>query len=143
MTQHTQGRLEVVNDIGSWSAEYDGYGSTCVVGVAVDGGPMVALSVTHTPNLFAEPDPIPNARRLVACWNYCIELDTGAMEVLTEVGKSAADHFQELGHEVAKLTSLNDELLKALKDARRELAYGARQKGHDAADAMIKKVEGA
>jgi hypothetical protein len=45
--------------------------------------------------------------------------------------------------ELAAVEAQRDELLEALKDARRELAYGARQKGHDAADAMIKKMEGA
>lgn len=43
---------------------------------------------------------------------------------------------------VMELIRQRDELLAALKDARRELAYAGRQEAHDAANAAIAKAEG-
>lgn len=43
---------------------------------------------------------------------------------------------------ILALIAERDELLVALKDARRELAYAGRQEAHDAANAAIAKVEG-
>jgi hypothetical protein len=44
--------------------------------------------------------------------------------------------------ELKRVTKQRNELLAALKDARRELAYAGRQEAHDAASAAIAKAEG-
>ena len=79
-TQHTPGRLDVVNDTGEWAAEYDAEGTTCSVGLVTESGSMVALAVAYSPNIFADPDPTANARRLVACWNRLEKFTTEQIE---------------------------------------------------------------
>ena len=64
--QHTPGRLKVAEGTDRWSAVYDGYGSSATRGLAIEGGHIIALAVEHNANLFSDPDPMENARRLVA-----------------------------------------------------------------------------
>lgn len=116
--QHTTGRLEVVNDTGSWNAEYDGDGTSCHVGVAIAGGPMVALAIAYSPNIFADPDPTANARRLAACWNACEGINTLLLEQLRVP-------LRDLNGSELALLEQRDELLAAIgacRDAMPETA---------------------
>lgn len=67
------------------------------------------------------------------------------LELIAEVeylrGKNR-EHFDACigcDEELKRATKQRDELLAALKDARRELAYAGRQEAHDAASAAIAK----
>lgn len=53
-----------------------------------------------------------NARRLVACWNACDGLHTESLECNKPLGDQLVDAINQ-----------RDELLEALKDARRKLAW--------------------
>ena len=108
-TQHTPGRLDVVNDTGEWAAEYDAEGTTCSVGLVTESGSMVALAVAYSPNIFADPDPTANARRLVACWNACEGINTLLLEQLRVP-------LRDLNGSELALLEQRDELLDALKD---------------------------
>ena len=105
--QHTPGKLKVAEGTDRWSAVYDGYGSSATRGLAIEGGHIIALAVEHNANLFSDPDPMENARRLVACWNACDGISTENLEDNQPV--------KELAEKYNAAFAQRDELLAALK----------------------------
>lgn len=124
--QHKPGKLKVAEGTDRWSAVYDGYGSSATRGLAIEGGHIIALAVEHNANLFSDPDPMENARRLAACWNALDGISTSQIEAAARSGSIA--------YALHKVISQRDELLEALDgllgpNALRSLC---RQDGRDA-----------
>lgn len=120
MTENPRNRLTVINDTGSWSASYDGYGTSSYQGIAIDGGSVIALALAHSPNIFAEVDPSDRARRLVACWNACEGISTEHLENIDMLGEKLAGRFEALHASERELMDTRDELLQALIDIAEE-----------------------
>ena len=121
-TQHTQGRLYVVESQEHWGRV------NCHLTAEVDDASIGSIWVNGTSKNRA------NARRLVACWNACEGIPTEMLEAVCKVPLAAAmlveqlDHFKALAKdngqaiiktacELADAKAQRDDLLEALKDA--------------------------
>lgn len=112
--KHTKGRLRT-SDCGEWSASHDGIGTSCYEGIKDESGSVVALVVAHDEAWFSNPDTGPTARRLVACWNAFEGEATERIEAGTSRNTAIA---------ALRYLSERDELLSALKEARRWIGDG-------------------
>lgn len=120
--QHTPGRLTVR---GGYSIYAD------------DGKTPVAD--TCLTNSVPDNDEA-NARRLVACWNWCEGQDTDGLELSTKIGRTAKDFITEAYAKELELIAQRDELLAALKLAERHCPVGST--AEILARAAIAKTEG-
>lgn len=95
-------------DMGGWSAEYDGLGSSAAHAIANSAGEVVAIAVTRGGG-FYPPEVTPIAQRIVACWNACTGIPTEQLE------SDFAQGYEPWG-DVQHLRAQRDELLSALSE---------------------------
>lgn len=104
---HTQGKLRVAKDVQDWSVSNDECCSTCYTDLTSESGTVIALVVAGEKSVHANPDPRPDARRLVACWNACDGISTETLELVPR--------FTEAGIKtVQSVEAQRDKLLAAL-----------------------------
>lgn len=77
---HTQGTLRTAKDVQDWSVSNDECGSTAYTDLTDENGTVIALVVVGEKSPWGRPDPRPNTRRLVACWNACDGISTETLE---------------------------------------------------------------
>lgn len=104
---HTQGKLRIAKDVQDWSVSNDECCSTCYTDLTSESGKVIALVVAGEKSVHADPDPRPDARRLVACWNACDGIRTMDLEMDNVL-------FTEALNERSALKARRDELLAAL-----------------------------
>lgn len=92
-------------DMGGWSAEYEGLGSSEAHAIANSDGQVVAIAVTRSAGVYP-PEATSIARRIVACCNVCDGISTGQLE------SDFAQGYEPWGH-VQHLRAQLDELRKA------------------------------
>ena len=117
MIQGRMSSLELSLDAGPWSATYEGYGTSSYSGIQTQDGTVVALAVAHDVQPFSEVDSSPVARRLVACWNACQNIETEVLEqhALGVLGADYSQTLNELKAANQRLKSQRDDLLAALR----------------------------
>lgn len=101
-TQHTQGRLHIVESDEHWG-RING-------NITSDNGEMLGSIWCGTSSQNRE-----DARRLVACWNACNGLSTEHMENIDMLGETLAGRFEAFRESERELIVQRDELLAALK----------------------------
>ena len=102
--QHTQGLLRVPDDgtVGSIETE--------------DGDPIGhTFQVSTNDQLAGSPIRRANARRLVACWNYCEGLDTEGMEDSVKMGIPIKTFVDEAYAKELSSLAQREKLIVALK----------------------------
>lgn len=105
---HTQGKLRVAKDVQDWSVSNDECCSTCYTDLTSESGTVIALVVSGEKSVHANPDPRPDARRLVAAWNACDGISTEVLEGIPGVMKATVPYHE--------LKAQRDELLAALEE---------------------------
>lgn len=111
MSEHTKGKLIAQTyDDGSFELAIDGAGYA--------GGALVIASRNKHTGRPMEMKA--NARRLVACWNYCDGLDTDGMETAAKIDRPIKRYIDEAYAKELDLLAQRDELLAALKDCTTE-----------------------
>lgn len=106
---HTPGKLRNARDVKEWSVSSDEFGATAYTDLTSENGDVVALVVVGEKSPWSRPDPRPNARRLVACWNACDGISTDVLESLPDGLLAGTIPYHELKAQRA-------DLLAALKE---------------------------
>ena len=73
-------KIHPTNDCQSWRASNEDYGNSRWKGLAYEDGTIMAIAVAHDPDHRADPDVKGHARRLAACWNFCMNMETRHLE---------------------------------------------------------------
>jgi hypothetical protein len=76
------------SDSGEWTANHDGFGSSCYQGIKDELGNVVALAVAHDPKHFSDPDTQANAC-LIAAAPDLLE----ALQEVVKLANQAHDHW--------------------------------------------------
>lgn len=142
--QHTQGRIAVREN-----------GEANSFAIMDDQGDWL-LSLLHNGKQVTETQR-ENLRRLAACWNFCEGFDTEGMQLAVDIDRPGKLAFSEAQARMLALQMQRDELLAALKAARKSLQvandttdgpirdtiwHGPAETLFDFMDAAIAKVEG-
>lgn len=143
-SQHTQGRITVREN-----------GESNSFAIMDDQGDWL-LSLLHNGKQVTETQR-KNLRRLAACWNFCEGFATEGMRLAVDIGRPGKLAFSEAQARMLALQIQRDELLEALKLARKSLQvandttdgpirdtiwHGPAETLFDFMDAAIAKVEG-
>lgn len=135
-TQHTQGRLTLE------LVESDSGTIRHLCPVDKDGLSVLTV-VEHEGVKFAAVYLDDDARRLVACWNWCEGQETEGLELSIKIGRTAKDFINEAYTKELTLIAQRDELLAALKLIRSAESTGcALEYVKGIARAAIAKAEG-